>query len=506
MDRAVFEAGRAGQLQVVANAAVGYDNIDVPSAQDVRHRRLQHAGSARRHHGRSGLSPHPGGDPPEHPGRGGPPGRDAGPAGDSTRTWPATSTGRHSGWSATAASAVPWHSERPASTWRSCTRRATTPECPATWRRLHELLQRSDIVSLHVPLSETTRHLIGAAELAQMKPTAVLVNTARGPVVDENALVDALEAGSLYAAGLDVFDGEPAVNPRLLKAPRVTLLPHVGSATIGTRTRMARLACQGVADVLGGPNAAEPHRSDNSRGVTTVLLPGLAPKASQSRVMQGYHPLDCRGGGNPGGGNACERFEILRSRHLCAVTASLAVGIFGAPLDSIARWCDVAAMADDGLVSRHSSTCALSLALPTRVRPNHLRCSRGQRQQRPIDHHHQTTEVYLDRCTPPQGSRPLRACRALQIQSASRAADTGIFKSTDGGTSWSLSGFRPFTADRFRASSATSALPLEAASTISETTDGRTWTPQMSAHWSETSGQRVVPERHVLRRCRTPKR
>jgi glyoxylate reductase len=123
---------------------------------------------------------------------------------------------------------------------------------------LDELLQRSDIVSLHVPLTESTRHLIGAAELAIMKPTAVLVNTARGPVIDENALVDALEAGRLYAAGLDVFDGEPAVNPRLLTAPRTTLLPHVGSATIGTRTRMARLACQGVADVLAGrtpPNA-----------------------------------------------------------------------------------------------------------------------------------------------------------------------------------------------------------------------------------------------------------
>jgi glyoxylate reductase len=123
---------------------------------------------------------------------------------------------------------------------------------------LDELLRRSDIVSLHVPLTESTRHLIGAAELAVMKPTAVLVNTARGPVVDENALVEALEDGRLYAAGLDVYDGEPTVNPRLLTAPRVTLLPHVGSATIGTRTRMARLACQGVADVLAGrtpPNA-----------------------------------------------------------------------------------------------------------------------------------------------------------------------------------------------------------------------------------------------------------
>ena len=126
---------------------------------------------------------------------------------------------------------------------------------------LDELLERSDIVSLHVPLTESTRHLIGAAELARMKPSAVLINTARGPVVDEDALADALESGSLFAAGLDVFDGEPKVNPRLLAAPRTTLLPHIGSATIGTRTRMARLACQGVCDVLAGrvpPNTVVP--------------------------------------------------------------------------------------------------------------------------------------------------------------------------------------------------------------------------------------------------------
>jgi glyoxylate reductase len=123
---------------------------------------------------------------------------------------------------------------------------------PGYVAELAELLQRSDVVSLHVPLSESTRHLIGAAELALMKPTAVLVNTARGPVVDEDALVDALEAGTIHGAGLDVFDGEPSVNPRLLTAPRITLLPHIGSATVETRTRMARLASQGVCDVLAG--------------------------------------------------------------------------------------------------------------------------------------------------------------------------------------------------------------------------------------------------------------
>ena len=117
---------------------------------------------------------------------------------------------------------------------------------------LEELLARADIVSLHVPLTESTHHLIGAAELALMKPTAVIVNTARGPVIDDNALADALEAGTIYGAGLDVFEGEPTVSPRLLQAPRTTLLPHIGSATIATRTRMARLACQGVCDVLAG--------------------------------------------------------------------------------------------------------------------------------------------------------------------------------------------------------------------------------------------------------------
>jgi len=126
---------------------------------------------------------------------------------------------------------------------------------------LDELLGRSDIVSLHVPLNDSTHHLIGARELALMKPTAALVNTARGPVLDEDALVDALESGALYAAGLDVFVGEPTVNPRLLSAPRATLLPHIGSATIATRTQMARLACQGVTDVLAGrtpPNRVLP--------------------------------------------------------------------------------------------------------------------------------------------------------------------------------------------------------------------------------------------------------
>jgi glyoxylate reductase len=126
---------------------------------------------------------------------------------------------------------------------------------------LDRLLEMVDVVSLHVPLTEHTRHLIGRRELGLMKPTAVLVNTARGPVVDEVALADALEAGTIFGAGLDVYDGEPSINPRLLAAPRTVLLPHIGSATVHTRTRMARLACEGVCEVLEGrtpPNLVRP--------------------------------------------------------------------------------------------------------------------------------------------------------------------------------------------------------------------------------------------------------
>ena len=122
---------------------------------------------------------------------------------------------------------------------------------------LDELLAESDIVSLHVPGGEGTHHLVNARRLALMKPTAVLVNTARGPVVDEEALADALHAGRLFAAGLDVFEREPEVHPRLLSAPRTVLLPHIGSASQATRTRMARLAASAVATVLDGRVSAQ---------------------------------------------------------------------------------------------------------------------------------------------------------------------------------------------------------------------------------------------------------
>ena len=117
---------------------------------------------------------------------------------------------------------------------------------------LHELLGRSDVVSLHVPLSPESRHLIGRAELAAMKPTAVLVNTARGPVVDEEALAEALEQGVIFAAGIDVYEREPAVNPRLLAAPGAVLLPHIGTATVARRTAMSQIASASARAVLAG--------------------------------------------------------------------------------------------------------------------------------------------------------------------------------------------------------------------------------------------------------------
>ena len=127
---------------------------------------------------------------------------------------------------------------------------------------LGELLERSDFVSLHVPLSEETHHLIGAAELARMKPTAVLVNTARGPIVDEAALVRALRERRLAAAALDVFEREPALEPGLAELPNVLLCPHLGSATINTRHRMAELAADNIIACAQG----KPLPSGVSRG------------------------------------------------------------------------------------------------------------------------------------------------------------------------------------------------------------------------------------------------
>ncbi len=251
IDRVVLEAGAAGRLRVVANAAVGYDNIDVVAAaglgvavcntpgvldQTVADLafllilaaiRLTSEAEADLRAGRWtgwGFADHLA--------------RDA--HGSVLGLVGYGRIGREVARRADGfAMEVLHHTRRPTG-------------LPGYVDRLDDLLAAVDVVSIHVPLTEATRHLIGARELALMKPTAVLVNTARGAVVDDDALVDALTSGRLFAAGLDVYPAEPTVSPRLLTAPRVVLLPHVGSATVGTRTKMARLAAQGIADVLGG--------------------------------------------------------------------------------------------------------------------------------------------------------------------------------------------------------------------------------------------------------------
>jgi glyoxylate reductase len=123
-------------------------------------------------------------------------------------------------------------------------------ELAAEYRDLEDLLRESDFVSVHASLTPQTRHLINAARLAIMKPTAVLVNTSRGPVIDEQALARALTQGQIFAAGLDVFEREPDVHPGLLACENAVLIPHLGSATVTTRLAMANLAADNLLAAL----------------------------------------------------------------------------------------------------------------------------------------------------------------------------------------------------------------------------------------------------------------
>lgn len=117
---------------------------------------------------------------------------------------------------------------------------------------LDTLLKESDFVSLHCPLTAETRHLIGERELKIMKPTAVLINTARGPVVNETALVKALEENIIFSAGLDVFEDEPTLSPGLARLPNVVLAPHIASAGVETRSKMVDMVVSGVLAILQG--------------------------------------------------------------------------------------------------------------------------------------------------------------------------------------------------------------------------------------------------------------
>ena len=140
-------------------------------------------------------------------------------------------------------------------------------EAGAEFMALDELLRVSDVVSLHCPGGAATRHMLDARRLELMKPGAILVNTGRGTLVDEGALVEALRTGRLRGAGLDVFESEPALHAGLAELPNVVLAPHAGSATEGTRARMAALAAQNVVAALRGqrpPNAVNEPRGARS--------------------------------------------------------------------------------------------------------------------------------------------------------------------------------------------------------------------------------------------------
>jgi lactate dehydrogenase-like 2-hydroxyacid dehydrogenase len=142
---------------------------------------------------------------------------------------------------------------------RSRANPTTERQVSARYVGLDELLETSDVVSLHCPHNEDSHHLLDAEAFAKMKPSALLVNTARGPVVDEDALVDALAAGEIAGAGLDVFEDEPDVHPGLLEQDRVVLAPHLGSATTDTRMRMAQMCVASITAVLDGAESV-PHR------------------------------------------------------------------------------------------------------------------------------------------------------------------------------------------------------------------------------------------------------
>ena len=133
-------------------------------------------------------------------------------------------------------------------------------ELEASRMELDGLLTEADVVSVHCPYSDATHHLIGAEQLSGMKDTSYLVNTARGPIVDEAALATALTSGTIAGAGLDVFEREPAVHEGLLGLDNVVLVPHLGSATVETRTAMASLAADNALAVLRGQDPPTPVR------------------------------------------------------------------------------------------------------------------------------------------------------------------------------------------------------------------------------------------------------
>ncbi len=142
--------------------------------------------------------------------------------------------------------------------WSRSRKEEAEEELGARYLELDELFETCDFFSIHTPLNEETTHLIGAEELRKMKPMAVLVNTSRGPVVNEDALAEALEDERIFAAGLDVYEEEPKVHPKLLELENVVLAPHIGSASIETRNKMAVTAGEDLRAALRGEQPKNP--------------------------------------------------------------------------------------------------------------------------------------------------------------------------------------------------------------------------------------------------------
>lgn len=144
----------------------------------------------------------------------------------------------------------------------------TERDLGVTYADLEALLRESDFVTLHLPLTQSTHHLIGERELSMMKPTAYLINTSRGPIVDEAALANALQKGTIAGAGLDVFEREPHLEESLLRLDNTVLLPHIASASVATRTRMATMAADNLIAALSGekpPNPVNPEALQTRR-------------------------------------------------------------------------------------------------------------------------------------------------------------------------------------------------------------------------------------------------
>jgi glyoxylate reductase len=269
MDASVLEAAAAGGCRVVSNMAVGYNNVDVAAASRLGLLVTNTPGVlteatadltwalllavARRvvegdHEMRSGRFP---GWGPMYMLGGDISGRTLGLIGPGRIATAVAERARGFRMS------LLYHGRRPSPPLEALGAQAVT---------LDELLAESDFVSLHVPLSAETRHLIGPAALGRMKPTAYLINTSRGPVVDEEALVEALKSGRIAGAGLDVYENEPRMAPGLHTCQTAVLLPHLGSATIATRAAMSRIAAENLVAVLQGRRPAHPVNPDVWRG------------------------------------------------------------------------------------------------------------------------------------------------------------------------------------------------------------------------------------------------